>query len=37
MEEIFYNTLRVEKIIDYLNDNIYNISDKLNKIEEILE
>ena len=36
MEEIFYNTLRVEKIIDYLNDNIYNISDKLNKIESSL-
>ena len=24
-EEILYNTLRVEKIIDYLNNNIYNI------------
>ena len=37
MEEILYNTIRIEKIIDYLNNNIYNISDKLNKIEEIIK
>ena len=36
MEEIFYNTLRVEKIIEYLNNNIFDISDKLDKIEEII-
>ena len=36
MEEIFYNTLRIEKITNYLNDNIYNINDKLGKIEEII-
>lgn len=36
-EEILYNTLRVEKIIDYLNNNIFSISDKLNKIEEIIK
>ena len=36
MEEIFYNTLRVEKIIEYLNNNIFYISDKLDKIEEII-
>lgn len=24
------------KIINYLNDNIYNINDKLDKIEEII-
>ena len=37
MEEKFYNTLKVEKIIDYLNNNISSISDKLNKIEEIIK
>lgn len=36
-EEILYNTLRVEKIIDYLNNNIFSISDKLDKIEEIIK
>lgn len=36
MEEILYNTIRIEKIIDYLNNNILGISDKLNKIEEII-
>ncbi|MBR2707807.1 MAG: hypothetical protein IKE90_00040 [Bacilli bacterium] len=36
MEEILYNTLRVEKIIDYLNDNIFSINDKLGIIEEII-
>lgn len=36
-EEILYNTLRVEKIIDYLNNNIFSINDKLNKIEEIIK
>ena len=33
---IIYNSLRIEKIIKYLNDNILNISDKLNKIEKII-
>ena len=33
---IIYNSLRIERIIKYLNDNILSISDKLNKIENII-
>ena len=36
-KEIFYNSLRVEKIIKFLNDNVgSDINDQLSEIEKIL-
>lgn len=37
-KDIFYNSLRIERIINYLNDNINNdINDILDKIENIIK
>ena len=33
---IIYNSLRIEKIVKYLNDNILSVSDKLDQIEKVI-
>ncbi len=33
---IIYNSLRIDKIVKYLNDNILDISNKLDEIEKVI-